>query len=139
MHKQIKGREQNLEFLADETSHLHKSGGDNIPKSPSAGSITAKVRTGEKANTTLYLLTNILDLNAGQIADIYLSSAGTSRSSFAFCKKSACEAPLFQRKRHQSGLFPPIIDRNHAPAFPSCGVNKRDGTKPQNLPSRMNC
>lgn len=72
VHKQIKGREhKNLEFLADEIVHLHKSGGDNILEVPFR-LITAKVRTGEKANTTLYLLTNILDLNAGQIADIYL-------------------------------------------------------------------
>ena len=71
-HKQIKGREhKNLEFLSDEIVHLHKSGGDNILEVPFR-LITAKVRTGPKANTTLYLLTNILDLNAGQIADIYL-------------------------------------------------------------------
>lgn len=72
VHKQIKGREhKNLEFLADEIVHLHKSGADNILEVPFR-LITAKVRTGPKAKTTLYLLTNILDLNAGQIADIYL-------------------------------------------------------------------
>ncbi len=72
VHKQIKGRQhKNLEFFADEIVYLHKSGGDNILQVPFR-LITAKVRTGPKANTTLFLLTNMLDLNAGQIADIYL-------------------------------------------------------------------
>jgi len=72
IHKQIKGYEhKNLEFIADEIVYLYKSGQENILEVPFR-LITAKLRTGPKANTKLYLLTNILDLNAGQIADIYL-------------------------------------------------------------------
>lgn len=72
-HSRIKGRRHgSLRFLSDEIVHLHESG-------QGAGSlvehefrlVAAECERGRNAGKTFYFLTNILDVGAFEIADIY--------------------------------------------------------------------
>jgi len=72
VYKNIKGRtSDNLEFHSDLIVHLYESGGDTVLQVPFR-LVVAQVRSGENAGKMLYFLTNILDMSATQVAQIYL-------------------------------------------------------------------
>jgi hypothetical protein len=71
-HKNIKGRHHGeLTFHADQIVHLYESGDQEPMRAVSFRLITAICTQGENAGKTFYLLTNILDLTAFQIAEVY--------------------------------------------------------------------
>lgn len=70
-HKLVKGRlHGDLRLQSDEIVHLYQSGSSNLLPHEFR-LITATCYKGQHAGQTFYFLTNILDLSAGQIADIY--------------------------------------------------------------------
>ncbi|MEZ4921087.1 MAG: IS4 family transposase [Saprospiraceae bacterium] len=72
-HKNIKGRHHGqLSFLSDQIIHLYKSGDGPVMTEVEYRLITAVCITGDNVGKTYYFLSNIMDLTAFEIADIYL-------------------------------------------------------------------
>jgi hypothetical protein len=72
-HKNIKGRTHgDLKFISDQIVHLYQSGGAPPNKEVEYRLITTECTQGDHAGKTYAFLTNILDLTAFEIADIYL-------------------------------------------------------------------
>ncbi len=71
-HKEIKGRKHGkLKFLSDQIVHLYESGSTSNLLEHDFRLIVAQCEFGEHAGKTLYFLTNIMDMTAFEIADIY--------------------------------------------------------------------
>jgi hypothetical protein len=72
-HSQIKGRQHGeLRFLSDEIVHLYGSGqGADSLVPHEFRLVTAQCERGDNAGKTFHFLTNILDLGAFEVADIY--------------------------------------------------------------------
>ena len=72
-HKNIKGRTHgDLKFISDQIVYLYQSGGAPSNKEVEYRLITTECIQGDHAGKTYVFLTNILDLTAFEIADIYL-------------------------------------------------------------------
>lgn len=72
-HKQIKGRKHgDLIFESDQIVHLYQSGSSENVLEHEFRLIIATCWKGENQGKTIYFLTNILDLTAFEVTDIYL-------------------------------------------------------------------
>lgn len=72
-HKNIKGRQHgDLRFISDQIVHLYQSGDGPAMSEVEYRLVTALCVRGEHAGKTYYFLTNITDLTAFEVADIYL-------------------------------------------------------------------
>jgi hypothetical protein len=72
-YKQIKGRHHgNLRFESDQIVYLHQSGSGPVMTEVEYRLITAVCVRGDHAGKTYHFLSNIIDLTAFEIADIYL-------------------------------------------------------------------
>jgi hypothetical protein len=72
-HKNIKGRHHgNLSFLSDQVVHLYQSGDGPVMSQVEYRLITAVCIKGDNTGKIYYFLSNIMDLTAFEIADIYL-------------------------------------------------------------------
>jgi len=72
-HRYIKGRKNGkLQFLSDDIVYLYSSGNKDSLVKQEFRLIQAKCVQGQNAGKTFFFLTNLLDLTAFEIADIYL-------------------------------------------------------------------
>lgn len=71
-HKKIKGRRHGqLRFVSDQIVHLYRSGQGGLMDQTEFRLVEAICEQGENAGKTFFFLTNITDLTAFEIADIY--------------------------------------------------------------------
>lgn len=72
-HKKIKGRHHgDLRFESDQIVHLYQSGSGPVMTEVEYRLITAVCVKGEHTGKTFYFLSNIMEMTAFEIADIYL-------------------------------------------------------------------
>lgn len=72
-HKKIKGRHHgDLRFVSDQIVYLYQSGDGPVMTEVEYRLITAACVKGDHVGKTFYFLTNLIDLTAFEIADIYL-------------------------------------------------------------------
>lgn len=71
-HKKIEGRQHGqLRFVSDQIVHLYRSGDGSVIEEVEYRLIVAVCQQGKNAGQTFFFLTNIMDLTAFEIADIY--------------------------------------------------------------------
>lgn len=72
-YKEIKGRHHgDLRFVSDQIVHLYQSGSGPVMAEVEYRLVTAVCVKGDHAGKTFYFLSNIIELTAFEIADIYL-------------------------------------------------------------------